>query len=386
MASGQAAPRLPAEVAWLAELRALRDAVQGEGLDPPPGGSGWLDSRLVATYCPTRFTAPEEEEEGPDDTGFWRLCPRGLAACGEADEEAEEDGFPGLVSCPKFETARGPYGLNGLTRNGRREVLRSGSVLKEFHRQLGFWTVTLPPEAEGPILDQGLWPKFQDRIRKELARLLKRAGLTPLVVGVAEIHPKRSAEAGRPIPHLHVVFRGKKNRWHHWALEKWQLDGIIASALGSCGVHGISVKAAGNLQGVRSSAAGYLAKYMSKDVMKQPDSQKPGWHLPALDKAWPVRQWWFRTRELLALVRETTYQLPRSFLAMIHRDREQLGEEGLIRWWSYDLEDVRAPACYGVRFASAAAMAEVLARWHEWLEDRRLFREVLPMQQWPHSI
>jgi hypothetical protein len=60
------------------------------------------------------------------------------------------------------------------------------------------------------------------------------------------------------------VFQGKRPGRRVWALHRTVLDRIILRALGLAGVEGQDVSAAGNVQPVRRSVAGYLSKYLSK--------------------------------------------------------------------------------------------------------------------------
>jgi len=357
-------------MAWTAGVVALRESLEASVSPRPPRAGGFLDARLRGSVTPA-WLAPEPE--APERVEFWHPLPsdlRGQLAQGEE----EGGGSHGLVSCAKSETARGPYGLKGLSKNGKRQILRSGAVLRDFPKCLGFWTVTLPDEVLIPMLDQGLWPKFQDRIRKELKRLLVRAGLPGLLVGVVEIHPRRSRDAGRPLPHLHVVFQGKRNRWHHWALDRWQLDGVIASALRTCGFHGIDLRAAGRLETVRKDAAAYMAKYISKGGETPLVGAGEGYS--------PVSQWWFRTRPLKAMVDLTTFQLPARFLGWLGRECERLEGSGVLRWWRFDVADPRAPATFGFRFLGLGELAAAVAEWMEEEEDAKLWAERYPNSLW----
>lgn len=365
-------------MAWTTAVLTLREVVEGTGFRPPPQGSGWLDPRLHCSYCPRLFEPKPPEPDPPPlrleqgDLLEWERL--------QAEEAAAADGADGpygLVSCAKNEKLRVCKGSHGLTSRGRKLILRSGACLRDFPRCLAFWTVTLPDEALIPLLDRGLWPRFQERLRKELVRLLKAAGIPPLVLGVVEIHPRRSKAAGRPLPHVHVVFRGKRNRWHPWAIETWRLDGVIRAALATCDIRGIDLSAAGNIQAVRKDAAAYLAKYLGKG----------GGHcsMGAERETSPVSCWWFRTRLLKALADAATFQLPVRFFRWLDRNREGLEEERLIRWWAFLLPDPRAPAVYGFRFLGLDAAAAVLGRWLEEEEDRSLWQQTYPNSLWQPS-
>ena len=224
------------------------------------------------------------------------------------------------------------YGLSGLPAAGRRQVWRALALLEEMRPLLSFWTVSLPTAALNALNERDTWALFQDRVRQELARKLRAAGLPDLVVGVVELQPRRSRATGIPCPHLHVVFQGRKSRGSHWALSPADLDGVISAALATAGVAlpaGIDgeafLKSAGNVQ-----------------PMAVP------------------------------------------FLCWVHANRQELQELGLIRLRVLDLPDPRAPLTYEVNWLSPNHLAEVVSAWQddEWdAEWHRNYR----LHQWQHS-
>lgn len=258
------------------------------------------------------------------------------------------------------------YGLNGLSPAGRKNVSRALALLEDDRRLLSFWTVSLPTEALIALGQADRWPEFQDRVRKELARLLQRAGLPVRLVGVAELQPRRSRATGIPCPHLHVVFLGRRSPTARWALSPADLDGVIRAALASAGVPvpaGIDgqafLKSAGNVQQVKKSVRAYLAKYMTKGG----NDTTP--HLGGPWESLLPRQWWFWSRPLKAWVLEHVFPLGFPFLDWVHRRRQELQELGLIRVRILDLPDPRAPLTIELNWLSTENLARVVALWHE---------------------
>ena len=271
------------------------------------------------------------------------------------------------------------YGLKGLPAAGRKQVSRSLALLEENRRCLSFWTVSLPTEALTDLARSGQWAAFQDRLRQELIRRLRAAGLPALVVGVAELQPKRSRALGIPCPHLHVVFQGRKSQGHGWALDPAELDAVIAAALATAGVTapaGIATEdwlaQAGNVQQVKKSVRAYLAKYMTKG---SGDTRQ--WIGHAAESLIP-RQWWFWSRDLRSWVLEHVLPISFPFMAWVHTYRKELEELGLARFRVLPLEDPRAPITYEVNWLKCEFLAQIVGIWQvdcwdtEWWGNHRL--------------
>jgi hypothetical protein len=240
--------------------------------------------------------------------------------------------------------------------------------LEDDRANLGFWTITLPPEAMDQLEASGRWPEFQDRVRKELARRLQLAGVLPLVVGVVELQPKRTRREGRPCPHLHVVFRGRNHRWEGWAISTCvgphPFDSIIAAALETAGVippGGVDrsgwLAKAGKIERIKKSVRAYLALYLTKD------QGSPGQFAEAASNTLIPRQWWFWTKPLRELVMAHIFPVPPELLFWCHRFRGELVSCGLIACRELKIPDPRAPRTWEINWLSADRMAKVIAMW-----------------------
>lgn len=345
----------------------------GEVLAPGPASPamGFLDPRLRTVYSPRASWPPPErweQVEAERDYSPWAGCSAEPEAERGAEPEAESLGSS-IAPNPK----RPPrHGLNGLPAAGRKQISRALALLEEMRPLLSFWTVTLPTESLSALCRAGTLPAFQDRLRKELARLLRRAGLPDLVVGVAELQPKRSRAEGRPCPHYHLVFQGRRTRGSGWALTREQLDGVIAAALTTAGVHASDLRSAGNVQQVKKSVRAYLAKYMTKG-----SGDCARWIGGVHEELIP-RQWWFWTRSLRSWVLEHVFPLAYGFLAWVHEHRRGLEELGLLRWRVLPLSDPRAPVTLEVNWLRPEHVAQVVYLWQtdewdaEWFRSSRL--------------
>jgi len=256
----------------------------------------------------------------------------------------------------------------------RKKVSRSLACLEENRKLLSFWTVTLTDQDLDGIALAGSLDLFQDRLRKELLRQLRLHGLPQTVVGVVELQPKRSARDGRPAPHFHVVFQGKRRRDKTWRLSTEVLDRVILSALGSAFQTVTQAGNRGNVQGVRKSVRAYLAKYLTKGSSAV--SRYRGYWAQRLIP----RQWWFMTRELLALVLRHITPILTGFVRFVHEQRAHLEEAGFCRVRKLDLQDPRAPATWEANFLSPWHLSQLLVVWCEeewqdhWEKEQRIAR------------
>ena len=325
-------------MARLAEIA----AIVGHGTEASRGAGGpVVGPRLCTTYSP--WALEQSARKAAD------CAPAG------ADGGPPEVAGPGLVSDenPK-RYAR--TGIRGLTCGGRRTVRRAACLLEEDRRTIAFWTITLPEEASARIHDLDCWDAFQARVRQELGRQLRLAGLPARFVAVAELHPARSACSGRPVPHLHVVFQGKRNRWHHWAIDRWRLDSIIAAAVKTATGEACDTKAAGNVQPVKKSVARYLSKYLVKAQNLAPVCGAQGQGLPL--------QWWFISQPLRAEVARSTVRLHGPVIRWLHEHGEALALLGHLERGAVDVQTPGAPAVWWIQWSGPGA---VLRCWETWL-------------------
>jgi hypothetical protein len=353
-------------VSLSADLLAL-----GEQLAPPEEQWGdpelpavVLCPRLRTTYSPRvswRGFAPDPEEgPGPSMPEWARVWDPGPPA-------------PDLGSSLAPNPKRPPrYGLTGLTGNGRRQIWRALSLLEELRGMLSFWTITLPDEALQQLQELDALPVFQDRLRKELVRLLELRGLVPLVVAVVELQPERTAAQGRPAPHWHVVFQGSRRRWRGWVMRPADLDRIIAAALESAGVIGCDLRAAGQVEPVKRSVRAYMAGYMTKKQVN------PAPHVGGPWEGLLPRQWWFWSRAMRLEVLRHILPMAFEFLWWCHRHREGIQARELAQFRVLELPDPRAPVTYEVDWGSCEQLAQLVTIWQldawdaQWSRTQRL--------------
>ncbi len=187
------------------------------------------------------------------------------------------------------------YGLKGIPRRAARIVRNAAYLLqKESGREnLTFATVTIPamPVEDMRILHEN-WGKVTELYRLGLRRHLRKKGLSGQSVGVSEIQEKRHKRTGLPVLHLHTVFQGRAP-FGHWALSTKAHDKIWRKAVMAVVPHSpVCFKSAANLQMVKTSASGYLGKYITKGVSEVARVVADGF------AEWLPRQWWNCSRDL----------------------------------------------------------------------------------------
>jgi hypothetical protein len=207
-------------------------------------------------------------------------------------------------------------------------------LLEESRRLLSFWTISLPGPALRALegVTDGV-ARFQDTVRQELERALRRKGLSPEALGVCEIQPSRLKRTGVFAPHWHLVFRGRKSSGHGWALSIAELDHIILLCLKRVCGYGDGVISAGNVQQVRKSVAAYLGRYMKKGLCPQATHM-----LDQAPDALVPKQWWLMTRPLLKALVTRTFPVNPAFLSFVDCCENTLQQLGFI-WASWHLNE-----------------------------------------------
>jgi hypothetical protein len=132
-------------------------------------------------------------------------------------------------------------------------------------RRLSFLTCTLPGSPEDTLRAAENWPEIVRVFLQWLKRNLVKRGLSPVIVSVTEIQPKRMREQGGLPLHLHIVFQGA-HKDYQWCFTPSQLTRAWQRCIVGRvpGLVDSSFAAALNVQHVKTSAKGYLGKYMSK--------------------------------------------------------------------------------------------------------------------------
>ena len=239
-------------------------------------------------------------------------------------------------------------GLGGLTPRGALFLQDFCEAVRQDTFCYGFWTVTLPVEAAQALdATPDGFQRFADVIRRRFGEALRRACEAESVRRRAPVvdhwaYVVEPQKAGRP--HLHFVFRSKARRGTGWLLGKGRLDRLIRNAFRTATGTAYPVKAAGNVQAIKSSAGAYLAKYMKKGI-------EINGARAVLGQGWSMNlvphQWWGASRSAVALVRSLIWELPWIVVNMLSSKWPDLAAAGVIdaRIWQPEAEGAPAIVC-----------------------------------------
>jgi len=310
-----------------------------------------IGPELAVFYCPSRhrhrpsYRPSDFNGSGPQ---WARLWAPGLAAqpLGLAEETNSDT--------PRKQAAE--YGSRGLLPKAKRQIRAAAALLERHRSSCGLWTVTVPDSTLEQLGAPMAWARFQNALRHRLVRLLRRRMGQALVVGVVEIHPQRSAAAGQQIPHLHILFRGKRPGERRWRIRRHEFDRMIRQAFAAAGISEVDVRLCGNLKRIRKSVAAYLSKYLTK-AGEGSSAPPPG------KRRIRVCQWWLMSREVGRMIQDATVPVDPAFIAWA-ADRIRKADGTLRGFVSrVSIPDPKAPPWWRVSFAGVRALGEALALW-----------------------
>lgn len=198
---------------------------------------------------------------------------------------------------------RAAKGTLGITSYGKRMV-RNAAHLLETESGWGraiFATVTVPPlPLEKMRILHESWGKLVEYYRLGLRRALQKKGLSGESVTVTEVQEKRYQKTGLPILHLHSVFCGV-TAVGRFALTVEDHDRIWFFAMRALiDIERTECTSACNLQRVKKSASGYMAKYLTKGCVAVVSAIKDGF------AGWLPKHWWNCSRSLSRRVKSQT--------------------------------------------------------------------------------
>ncbi len=245
-----------------------------------------------------------------------------------------------------------------FTAYGRRMVRSAAFWLerKWGRRNLSFLTVTVPSLPNRDTGKLGAeWGEVTRRYKQELERELKRQDITSEVLVVTEIQEKRYKETGLVVPHLHIVFRGRKSLRDKWAVSKERARELWENVLSAVLGFRVSAPASTRIEVVRKSVENYLSKYMSKGGKVVQDVIDSG------QRHFLPTSWWGMTDSLRKRVKAACIQMSEDAADALYSQREELQKAGIVKWFyvcTVELaqshgEVIEAPVAFVGKFAKA---------------------------------
>jgi len=225
-------------------------------------------------------------------------------------EERSELGLASVSNCHKGVARR--YGLKGISARGRTSVREGAYLLERRHgRRLGFYTLTCPYTDEISIYSYNQNINYIQRTYfQELKREYERQGCSWSYVSVLEIQATRFHDTGIPVLHIHYIAPCYKQGGYEWIVESDTLRSIwkrcLYNVLGGCVAIGASVDSSV----VRTSAVGYISKYMSKG------SSETSFLAEVCPEQLPS-QWWSMSQNVRKAIKAATIRLPQEICESI---------------------------------------------------------------------
>lgn len=217
---------------------------------------------------------------------------------------AETLGLSSVPNCHN-DSARGRYGLKGISGNGRK-LVREGAALLErrYGRRLGFYTLTCPYTDEQSVYSYNQNIAYIQRsFFQELKRAYERLGETFTYVSVLEIQGERYSETGIPVLHIHYIAPCYRRSSWAWILKADEIRLLWSRVLRNSIGWEVPVGASVDAAVIRQSATGYISKYMSKG------SEETEWLAQTCPEQLPS-QWWSMTQNLRKAIKAHTVYLP----------------------------------------------------------------------------
>lgn len=195
------------------------------------------------------------------------------------------------------------YGQKGITGYGRRMVRNCAYVieqLKRYKERLQMGTLTIPSFERSQMLEIcSNWAYLVKRFFEECKRRHARFNIEFHYVSVTEVQPRRWDDRREVGLHLHFIFTSQwiaeSSEWampDNWVRETWQR--LIGNFLSD----DTRVPTPNyRRDSIVKSAAGYLAKYLSKGVSQTAEI------IAEMGAEWLPSQWWSASLHLRRMVK-----------------------------------------------------------------------------------
>lgn len=178
--------------------------------------------------------------------------------------------------------SRAKRGSKGITSRQRDILCWGANSIESIYGKssLSFLTLTLPELSQRDFDSvRQNWHEIVHYVVKLIRERLRARGVESTVCGCTELQLERALDSGRFYPHIHLVFRGRINRGHAWAIKPSTFRTFWVRSVRRFICDGVSTwKASENVQRVTKSTGGYLAKYISKCASKHDGGALNQWY------------------------------------------------------------------------------------------------------------
>lgn len=312
------------KINWLLGI----NSIEGEFVSIPKGTS--LDDRLFQEYLTLQIDSPDGQ-----------LYKTVLM------KDVKVDCLDRLIASPPLlanspessQRKKRQYGTKGITAYGKKACKNMCILMEREYGKfnLGFGTCTVPNMSSEQFKVLMLyWGDITRRFYQKVKRLYLKEKCQFDYVGCTEIQEERFKKGGLPAPHIHFVYnaRSKGRKGYICSTEKfytaWNesvnqvlIKHNLEPIMGVNGHIG-SVR----VEPIKTSAAAYLGKYISKGVKTIKSMMDSGF------RAIP-KQWWSASMQSKKRFMSAIIPLSSQDCSALFYHLEWFLEEGLVAWASF---------------------------------------------------
>lgn len=204
-----------------------------------------------------------------------------------------------VPNCRNDEVKR--YGLRGMTSNGRNRVYDGAYLLhRTYPGRLGFYTLTCPyTDVESIYLYNQNINYIVRSYFEEVKRIYARASVSWSYVSVLEYQDSRYNATGVPVLHIHYVAPCYYPGTRKFVMCADEIRSTWGRVCARVCFPDVSCDASVDAQVVKTSAANYLAKYLSKGGATVA-------YLASVCPDQVPKQWWSMSRNVRQSIKQNT--------------------------------------------------------------------------------